>query len=149
MSKPKEYCEIIYDKTGKITDFVCCGLGEDKTWIDQTAHTIGFVVDNKLIGGLIYHNIRPHKDLWWTIYTTDKRWCTRRVLKKIFGLAFFYWQVERISVIVSSHNLKSIKLVERLGFKKEGILRKYRDDGSDCYFYGMLKEENKWSKKNE
>lgn len=79
-------------------------------------------------------------------YTTDKRWCTRRVLKKIFGLAFNFLQVERISILVSTTNLPCIRLVERLGFKQEGLLRKYRDDGSSCFFYGILKSENKWSK---
>ena len=139
MKMPKESCKIIFDKTGEITDFVCSGLGEDTAWIDKNSCTIGFVVNGKLIGGLIYHNIRPHKDLWLTIYTTDKRWCTRRALRTIFGLAFNYWQVERVSVAVSVNNYPSIKLVEKLGFKKEGLLRKYRDDGSDCYFFGMLK----------
>jgi len=48
--------------------------------------------------------------------------------------------------LVSTTNLPCIRLVERLGFKQEGLLRKYRDDGSSCFFYGILKSENKWSK---
>jgi len=149
MKSQAEYCRLVYDKSGEITDFVCKGLGENKDWLDKQAHTIGFVVGNKLVGGLIYHNIRPCRDLWWTIYTTDKRWCNRRVLQKLFALAFNFWQVERISLLVSANNRQCIKLVEGLGFRQEGMLRNYRDDGSDCHFYGILKSENKWRKRNE
>lgn len=146
MKQPTESYKIIYDHDDKITNWICQGLNDNKSWLDSPYHTIGFVRDNHLIGGLIYHNIRPKRDLWWTIYTTDKRWCTRRVLKKIFGLAFNFLQVERISILVSTTNLPCIRLVKRLGFKQEGLLRKYRDDGSSCFFYGILKSENKWSK---
>jgi len=31
-----------------------------------------------------------------------------------------------------------------LGFKIEGLLRRFREDGSDCYFLGLLKEERKF-----
>lgn len=138
-------CKLIYDYDGKITDWVCKKLDYDKDSLEQY-RTIGFWLHDQLIGGLIYHNIRPKRDLWWTIYTADKRWCNKRVLKIIFNLAFKFWQVERISLLVNTDNHECIKLVEALGFKKEGCLRQYRDDGSDCYFYGMLKSENKWSK---
>lgn len=145
MKQPPEYCKIIYDTNGKITDWVCRCLNYPQDTLENY-RTIGFLIGDRVIGGLIYHNVRPKRDLWWTIYTIDKRWCNRRALKLIFGLAFNHWQVERISLLVNTDNHECIKLVEGLGFKKEGLLRQYRDDGSDCYFYGMLKSENKWSK---
>ena len=144
MKQPAEFYNIVYDN--KLTDLICSGLKTDKNWLEGEYYTIGFKSGNKLLGGLIYHNIRPKRDLWMTIYTTDKKWCNRRALKIIFGLAFNLWQVERISISVSINNKSCIKLVEKLGFKKEGLLRKYMDDGSDCLFYGMLKSENEWSK---
>ncbi|MBE6454694.1 MAG: GNAT family N-acetyltransferase [Alphaproteobacteria bacterium] len=146
MKLPKEYCNLVYDQDNRITEWVCKGLGFDRRWLDKEFHTFGFYISGKLIGGLIYHNIRPFRDLWWTIYTTDKRWCNRRNLKKIFEFAFNFWQVERISILVSTNNYPCIKLIKKLGFQQEGLLRNYRDDGADCYFYGLLKTENKWSK---
>ncbi len=147
MNKLRASCDIKFDTDGDITKWVCSNLNFEFTDIGEY-RTLGFFVDHKLIGGLIYHNIRIGRDLWWTIYTTNKRWCNRRVLKRIFGLAFNFWQVERISLLVNTNNFECIKLVEKLGFKREGLLRKYRDDGSDCYFYGILKSENIWKGKN-
>ena len=144
MKQPVEFCSVFYDN--KLVDWICSGLNTDNKWLEGEYHTIGFKLGNKLLGGLIYHNIRPQRDLWITLYTIDKRWCNRRVLKIVFSLAFNLWQVERISISVSANNSSCIKLVEKLGFKREGVSRKYMDDGSDCIFYGMLKSENEWSK---
>lgn len=44
-------------------------------------------------------------------------------------------------------NVKSLKLVKGLGFKTEGLLRRYRSSGEDCYLLGMLKNECKWREK--
>lgn len=140
-------CNVLPDRNDVITGWVCRNLGFDCR--DMGEHrTLGFFAGGKLIGGLVYHNIRIGRDLWWTIYTTDKRWCNRRVLRKIFGLAFDYWQVERISLLIDTDNRKCLKLAKKLGFRREGLMRKFRDDGRDCYFYGLLKSENKWKGKN-
>ena len=148
MSVVTESCKMAWEKQGEITKWVCQHLNF-KNWDIGPHYTLGFFVGNKLIGGLIYHEIRPNRDLWWTIYTTDKRWCTKAVLKYIFEAAFNYWNVERISLLVNTDNYSCIKLVEGLGFKREGLIRRFRDDGSDCYFYGLLKSENKWKGKNK
>lgn len=146
MSKPLESCRLIYDRGRNIARWICVNLGYDADAIPD-GQAIGFAIGNRLIGGLIYHNIRDGRDLWWTIYTIDKRWCTKRILKAIFGLAFDVYKVRRISILVRSDNIPSLKLVERLGFKREGTLRAYDDSGADSYIYGMLQSENLWKGK--
>ena len=148
MSKPAEFCKIILDKDGHITQTICQGLKFDTKWLKGAHQTLGFMQGDKLLGGLIYHDIRPHQDLWWTIYTNDKRWCSRRILKAVFGLAFDYFKVRRINLLVNTDNYDCITLVERLGFTREGLLRSFREDGADCYIYGMLNNENKWKGNN-
>ncbi|MER3483895.1 MAG: hypothetical protein C4332_12810 [Meiothermus sp.] len=52
--------------------------------------------------------------------------------------------LDRITGEVHASNTKSIKLLERLGFAREGVLRRhetYRGEKQDVYLYGMLKEE--------
>ena len=144
MNEPAAFCSLVLDKDNHITEWVCQGLGCDSSWLDPKHLTIGFVCNGRLIGGLIYHDIRPHRDLYWTIFTTDKRWCNRRILKAVFGLAFDFWQVERISLLVNTDNHACLKLVTKLGFKQEGMLRRYRDDGADCFLMGILKTERKY-----
>lgn len=140
--------EIIEDKTGSITDWVCAELQLGRGWLGKHI-TFGFSLCGKLIGGIIFHDYRPDIEIWWTIYTTDKRWCNRRLLKFLFSMAFNYLKCRRISLSVSQENQNCINLVKKLGFKQEGLLRNYRDDGTDGCIFGMLKSECKWIKQEK
>ena len=144
MSEPAAFCNMILDAKGRITKWICAGLGCDDKWLNPEYCTIGFISNGRLIGGLIYHDIRFGRDLYWTIYTMDKRWCSRRILKAVFGLAFDFFKVERISLLVDTNNKDCLRLVKKLGFRQEGLLRRYRDDGADCFFMGLLKTERKF-----
>lgn len=132
--------EIIPDCNGVIKDWVCMGLKEGKKWCGEN-YTCGFVRDGKLIGGLIYHDYRLDTDVWWTIFSTDKRWCTRHVLHYIFDVAFNKFRCKRISLMVNAGNAPCLNFVTKLGFKEEGRLRAYREDGADIIIFGMLKDE--------
>lgn len=140
MSKETVSCKIIADTDDIITRFVCAGLGYDASWLDEH-FTIGFILDNRLIGGLIYHNIRPGIDVWWTLYTINKRWCTRRVLNFMFDVAFNYFGCRRISMSADIDNIDCLKLALKLGFKAEGVLRGFRDNGKDAVIMGILQQE--------
>lgn len=144
MKTETQYCDLVVDTDGSIAAWVCKGLDMDTAELGENM-TIGIKRGEELIGGLIYNNGRENIDIWWTLYTTDRRWCTRRILKKLFGLAFEKLNCRRINLLVSQGNCKSQELVNRLGFKVEGFLRKYRTNGEDCFIFGMLKNECKWS----
>ncbi len=134
---------ILPDCDNHITHWVCQGLHEDEDWLG--AHlTFGFALGGEMIGGLIFHQYQPHHSLWWTVYSTDKRWCNRRMLKAMFGLAFKVLDCRRINLLVSASNAASLNFVHKLGFQTEGLLRRFRDNGEDCYILGMLKSECKW-----
>lgn len=136
--------QIVCDKNNALAQWVCQGLGENFDWVGDN-YTIGFVLDKQLLGALIFHNLRPKREVWWTIYTVDKRWCSLRVLKYIFNLAFNVLQCRRISLLVSRSNQNCLRLVKKLGFKIEGRLRQYRDNGEDAFILSMLNNECKWS----
>lgn len=146
MNKEAESFRITADSDGSVTKWVCDGLGEGMDWVGGYV-TMAVYRGSKLIAGIIFNDIRPGRDVWLTIYSTDKRWCSRRVLRCIFGLVFDEMECSRASLFVSKGNRPSIKLVEGLGFVREGLLRQYRDNGDDCYVYGMLKNECKWREK--
>lgn len=136
-------CQLRPDLYGGITDWVRRGLGYDASWPGDCL-TFGFYYNNKLAGALVFHDLRKHLDVWWTIYSVDKHWCTRSILKQMFAMAFQTMDCRRISILVSKSNQQSLSLVRRLGFKIEGLLRRYREDGDDCYILGMLREECPW-----
>ena len=146
MSLEAEYCEILPDLDGSVTKWVCDGLDENTDWVG--AHvTVGIYLHGKIIGGIILNDIRPGRDVWLTIYTENKRWCCRGVLRCVFDLVFKVMNCSRCSIFVSKDNEASKNLVEKLGWKREGLLRQYRDNGDDCFVYGMLKDECIWRSK--
>lgn len=148
MNSETEYYRITSDDDGFVTKWVCDGLGEDYNWVGSHV-TMGVYLQNQLIAGIIFNDIRPNCDVWLTIYSTNKRWCTRRVLMIAFNLVFNKMNCRRCSIFVSKDNEPSKNLVEKLGWKREGLLRQYRDNGDDCYVYGMLKDECIWRSKDE
>ena len=131
------------DTDGHVTRWVCRGLNDCEKWLNDHM-TYGFYVDAKLVGGLIFHDCRPYHDIWWTVFSTDKRWCNRRMLRKMFGLVFEQMKCRKINLLVDTDNAASVHFVEKLGFKKEGIWRCCRENGKNCYLYGMLKDECQW-----
>ncbi|MBP5352533.1 MAG: GNAT family N-acetyltransferase [Alphaproteobacteria bacterium] len=136
-------CKVYVDPDGSIMRWVCRNLGEDSTWVGEHL-TFGFAVDNRMVGGLIFNQYRPHHDVWWTIFSNDKRWCTRAVLRQMFTEAFVRLDCRRINLLISKSNKHAVKFVRRLGFKKEGTWRQFRENGEDCYVFGMLKSECQW-----
>lgn len=133
------------DGTDKVLNFVCQGLG-DKLEEYIPSLPIGIYQGDELIGGVLINDIRPQRDCWLTIYTTTPCWAKRHVLKYVFAVVFDLIKAQRCSVLVSESNKKSFDMCQRLGFKQEGILRQYRDNGENCYVMGMLKSECKWRK---
>lgn len=130
------------DDTGEVLNFVAHGLNDNvRDYIPSLA--LG-IYDKKLIGGVLINDIRPNRDCWLTIYTESPRWATKLVLKYIFTVVFVTIGAKRCSVFVSESNTKSHEMCLRLGFKDEGLLREYRDNGENCYVMGMLKQECKW-----
>jgi RimJ/RimL family protein N-acetyltransferase len=90
------------------------------------------------------------------VYTTFTEWgCEMSVaaaspkflnsstLKSFFGYPFLQLQHSRVTAIVAASNQHSLDFVQRLGFKPEGLLRKWYGD-QDGHIFGMLKEECKW-----
>jgi ribosomal-protein-alanine N-acetyltransferase len=62
---------------------------------------------------------------------------------------FLSREVMRIQACTDTRNLGSQKVLEKAGFRKEGIMRKYlflRGELRDCYLYSILREEWKGPK---
>jgi RimJ/RimL family protein N-acetyltransferase len=78
----------------------------------------------------------------------DKRLWGRGIastaLRIILDYAFTVRNLERVYAEVYGYNQRSLRLMERVGFQKEGILRQHEiHNGArqDMHFFGMLKSE--------
>ena len=111
-------------------------------WNNYTA--IGLTDDNHhLICGVVYHDMDASINIQMSIASDTPKWATRQTLKWFFHYPFEQLKVQRVTALTSSSNLNTQKMLERLGYKKEGVIRKaYGDD--DALIYGLLREEVKW-----
>lgn len=112
---------------------------------------IGIVRDGKLIAAAMYSDFKARPD--GTVYsvemsaiTIDKRWATRHNLRAIFAYPFIQLGLERVQMVTSVTNEGVNKVLPKLGFQKEGVIRKGYVLGGDAYVWGMLKEECEWIK---
>lgn len=66
-------------------------------------------------------------------------------VKAALGFVFDHLQAQRVSLYCSTTNLRSLRVAERCGFTREGLLRQNRrqPDGSfsDSLVYGLLRSE--------
>ena len=113
--------------------------------------TLGFLddSDNKIIGGVIFS--LTGRCCFFTIWADSVMWCSRSNLTNIFEIAFDFGAVA-IKCATNFHNFRVNKLVRGLGFRREGILRFQRPDGSDEIVWSMTKKEmknQKWWKKEQ
>lgn len=105
---------------------------------------IGVTLDGAVIAGVVYHEYRGHM-MQLSIAADSQKWATRKTLRHLLGYPFLQCHVARITACVAKGNKRSRSLVERLGFKLEGTIRRGFDGQKDLLVYGMLREEaNKW-----
>jgi ribosomal-protein-alanine N-acetyltransferase len=64
-----------------------------------------------------------------------------RALGLVVGWAFAELGLVRVQAFASPDNVRSLRLLERLGFAREGVLRSYRGAGQDRIAFGLLPGE--------
>lgn len=65
-------------------------------------------------------------------------------LEALVAYGYQHFQLERIEALIEPANLASQKLVEKQGFKREGLLRHYEftcGKFDDLYMYAVIKED--------
>lgn len=129
----------LVDAGAQVTEWVAKQLGFDGGI--YPSYSIGIVDDGKLIGGVVYHNFTVN-NIEMSIATISPKWAGRGIIRQLLAYPYSLG-CERITAIADSENHKSRKLLEKLGFQLEGVLRKgspFRNR-RDAAVYGLLKEE--------
>ena len=84
------------------------------------------------------------RDVQYHAACDDPSVLTRERIRLLFRYPFEQLGVERISCVIAGSNTRSRKVVAGLGWKQEGIIRKFYADDEDGVLYGILKSECKW-----
>ena len=107
---------------------------------------IGVIRQERLIGGVVYHNYQSHyKSIQVSFAFDSPLWATPTVLRAVCRYPFDQLGVVRVTSLAAKKNKRSRRMIESVGFKLEGVARKgFGDD--DCCIYGLFRHECRWLK---
>ncbi len=101
-----------------------------------------------LLGVVALHNINSQRGSAAIDYCMDSRYRGEGIVTKacraLVSYAFAEGGLNRIQICADTVNLPSLRVPEKLGFTKEGVLRSYYRSASgfrDCVLFSMLKDE--------
>lgn len=130
-----------YEETQQFINVV---LDKESNWIynvlvdpdtDQVIGTIQLAIDEVNQSAEI--NFIVHPNYWGDGVATD-------IAKTIIKYAFKVLKLNRIGAAIDSNNIASGIVLEKLGMKREGMLRKdklVQDEYRDTLIYGLLRSE--------
>lgn len=78
-----------------------------------------------------------------TVAANSKWWVRKSVMDILFKYPFEQLGCKRITLLVRETNQPVIRLAEKLGFSREGMLREFYPDGDACIVLGALRSERK------
>jgi [ribosomal protein S5]-alanine N-acetyltransferase len=122
-----------------------------KVKASQTGRLSNFAIRDgnlNLIGGIGFHlkyGIKSHKDEigYWLAKDFWNKGIMTKVVKKFCEIGFAENNLLRIEAVVFENNLASARVLEKNGFTKEGLLRKYliKDNFPvNAFLYSLIKE---------
>lgn len=110
---------------------------------------LGIWYQDKLVGCIGLHDFNLASKRAGIGYWLDKdhqgQGTMTKSVKALIDYSFSELNLNRLTIMASTINPHSYSIAERLGFKKEGIIRQYEfinNHFSDCYQYSLLKSEN-------
>jgi len=108
---------------------------------------LNFIENEKVIGFVSFDMRYFNKNAFITYYLIPQergKGKGKLMVNEAINFAFNELNLERLTAEVYEYNVKSIKLLEKLGFKLEGRIRKGKYHNGkyfDILIYGSLKEE--------
>ncbi|MFC4408982.1 GNAT family N-acetyltransferase [Chungangia koreensis] len=104
--------------------------------------------DEQIIGSVGFHRyVHQHHRVEIGFELSKAYWgkgIAGEALSAILTYGFETFPIQRIEALIEPENLASQKLVEKHGFIREGLLRKYeytRGKYDDLYMYSLLKDD--------
>ncbi|MTI30635.1 GNAT family N-acetyltransferase [Xanthovirga aplysinae] len=112
--------------------------------------TVRIKTSNEFIGEIGMH-LAPHKFKMAEIHYSllPKHWGNGYAIesvRRIINFGFDHLQLHRIEAGVATENTNSIKLLEKIGMKREGMKRKIlpiREEWKDNYHYAILENDKR------
>lgn len=122
-------------------------------WIGEPAFDLPYLrfaianrIDNALIGTIGFHTIQDiNRSAELTYDLSPQHWgkgIARTIAADVVAWAHEHVGLIRVQATVLQSNARSIRLIEKLGFEREGLLRSYRmvrGEPGDFWMYGHVR----------
>ena len=110
----------------------------------ESPAAIGICRDDKLAAVAVYSIISMwdgggHAEI--SFASDNPRWATREAVNLVLGTPFYTLGVSRLTARIEKRLKRSRKLVEGVGFKREGAMREATRDGRTVIIYGLLRRD--------
>ena len=124
-------------------------------WIKPKAHIhsnedkysfLGIIEDDEILGVILFSDYDGN-NIFVHVALDTPRACQRKVIKLMFDYIFNQAGCGRATATCNNSNERIKKLIEGVGFEKEGLMRnamQIDDTYVDAAVYGMLKENCRW-----
>lgn len=135
-----------------VANYVRVNLGPEVRAAFRDYTAIGIIRRDEFCGGVVYHNFysMPHGNaVEVSIACSDAGWALPQTLRALFSYPFEQLGCVRMTAIAAKSNTRSRKLIEGLGFKREGSHPRAIDGKEDAISYGLLKEHCRWIKERQ
>ena len=106
----------------------------------KNSAALGILDGDRIIAGAVYSELSAkYKTVCLHFASTSPRWATKEAVKTVLGIPFEQLGCDRIQTICRKKNKRNRKLLEGVGFKLEGVHKRYFGEWGDACSYGLLK----------
>jgi RimJ/RimL family protein N-acetyltransferase len=106
---------------------------------------IGVIRKDRLVGGVVFHTMRVFDGKPVSIEMSgasdDPTWLWPATLRRLFAYPFIQLGCVRMTAVTGRKNKRARRVIEGIGFRLEGVVRKGIDGKEDAMIYGQLREE--------
>lgn len=134
---------VLYGADATICEMVRQRIPNAFDGFSKDAVALGVVRHGRLLGGVVFDQYSGRNIVMSGAFDSPA-WATKKILRRLFAYPFVQLNLRRMTTITTADNIAARSLDERLGFRREGTLRKAFPGDIDGIVYGMLREECRW-----
>jgi RimJ/RimL family protein N-acetyltransferase len=127
--------DIVLDRRKEVAAFV--GAALDCGQFIEPYQSIGFARDGRLIGGQVYEGMTAANI---HVHIAGHASLLRGSLRVLWNYVFQQLGCLRLTAIVRADHPRMPRILPRLGFRREGVLRRYFTE-CDALVFGLLADE--------